>query len=69
MLVHENFDGKYECTTEEHCCRIAERDWRDWRDEVGIYSVHVALFSRVSRFTRHGLWRWRTLSASCQEYR
>jgi hypothetical protein len=43
MLVHENFDGKYECTTEGRHCRIAERDWRDRRDEVGIYSVHVAL--------------------------
>jgi hypothetical protein len=37
--------------------RIAERDWRD---EVGIPSVHIAPFSC------HGLWRWRNFSASCQ---
>ncbi len=36
--------------------KIAEREWRDGRDEVGIQSVHVALFSHVSRFTRHVLW-------------
>jgi len=28
-------------------------------------SVHVAPFSHISRFTRHGLWRWRTVSVSC----
>ena len=37
--------------------RIAERDWRDRRDEVGIQSVHVACFSHVSQGRRHGLWR------------
>ena len=52
-------------TTGEHSPRIAERDWRDGRDEVGIQSVHVAPFSHVSRFTRQGLWRWRDFSASC----
>ena len=46
--------------------RIIARDWRDGRDEVRIQSVHVAPFSHVSRFTRHGLWRWRTVSTSCQ---
>jgi len=25
MLVHENFDGKYECTTEERCCRMLKK--------------------------------------------
>jgi hypothetical protein len=52
---------------EERSRRIAERDWRDDRDgsnEVGIQSVHVAPFSPVSHFTRHGLWR--TFSASCR---
>jgi hypothetical protein len=37
--------------------RIAERDRPDERDrlnEVGTHSVHVAPFSRVSRFTRYG---------------
>ncbi len=33
--------------------RIAERDWLDGRDEVGIQSIHVAPFSHVSR---HGPW-------------
>jgi hypothetical protein len=42
---------------------IAERNSRDGRDELGIQSVHVAPFSHVSRFTRHGLWRWQTSSA------
>jgi hypothetical protein len=48
--------------------RIATRDMRDWRDgrdEVGIKSVHGAPFSPISRFTRHGLWRWQTFSVSC----
>ena len=45
---------------------IAERDTRD---DMGIQSVHVAPVSHVSHFARHGLWRWRTFSASCQEYR
>jgi hypothetical protein len=52
-------------TTGERSRRIAERDSRDGRDEVRIQSVHVAPFSHVSRFTRHGLWRWQTFSASC----
>ena len=52
-------------TRGERTRRIAERDSRDGRDEVGIQSVYVAPFSYVSRFTRHGLWRWRTFSASC----
>jgi hypothetical protein len=52
-------------TIEEQSRRIAEQDWRDGRDEVGIQSVHVAPFVHVSRFTRHGLWRWQTFSASC----
>ena len=47
----------------EYSHRIAERDWRDGRDEVGIQSVHVAPFSHVSRFTRQGLWL--DFSASC----
>ena len=51
-------------TIGEHSRRIAERDWLDERDEAGIQSVHVAPFSHVSRFTRHGLWRWRTFSAA-----
>jgi hypothetical protein len=46
----------------------AARDIRDERDEVGIQSVHVAPFSHVSHFTRHGLWRWRTFSASCYRF-
>ena len=50
------------CTTGEHSRRIAERDTQD---EVGIHSVHVAPFSHVSRFTRHGLWCWWNFSASC----
>ena len=33
----------------------------------GIQSVHVAPFSPISHVTRHGPWRWRTFSASCQE--
>jgi hypothetical protein len=36
-------------------CRIAERDWRD---EVGIQSVHVAPFSHVLPFTCHGLFQY-----------
>jgi hypothetical protein len=32
-------------TTDEHSRRIAERDWRDGRDEVGIQSVHGACFA------------------------
>jgi hypothetical protein len=54
MLACENFDGL-------HVWGNRTRDWRDGRDEVGIQSVHVAPFSHVSRFTRHGLWRWRTV--------
>ena len=38
--------------------KIAARDWRDRLDEAGIQSIHVAPFSRVSRFTHHSLWRW-----------
>jgi len=52
---------------EEDSSRISERDRRDELDgpnEAGIKSVHVAPFSQASRFTRHGLWRWRTFSAS-----
>ena len=45
--------------------RIAMRDWRDGRNEVGIISVHVAPFSPISRFTRHGLWHQRIFSVSC----
>ncbi len=41
-------------TIEKRSRRIAEQDRRDGRDEVGIQSVHVAPFSHVSRFTRHG---------------
>ena len=37
-------------TTGEQSRRIPARDTRDWRDEVGIHSVHV------SRFMRHGPW-------------
>ena len=25
MLVHESFDGKYECTTEERYCRMLKK--------------------------------------------
>jgi len=42
---------------------------RDWRDETGIHSVHVALFSHVSRFTRHRLWHCWIISTSCQTKR
>ena len=47
-------------TIGERSRRIAERDWRDGRDEVEIQSVHVAPSSHVSRITRQGLWRWQT---------
>ena len=40
----------------------AKRDWRDGREDVGIQSVHITPFSHVSRFTLHGLWRWRIFS-------
>jgi hypothetical protein len=52
-------------TRGEHPGRIAERDWEDGRDEVGIPSVHVAPFSPVSRFTLQKLWR---LSAHSPHY-
>ncbi len=32
---------------------LAVRDRRDKRDEVKVYSVHVAPFSPVSHFARH----------------
>jgi hypothetical protein len=68
IVARENSMVRTCGTTGEHSRRIAERDRldeRDGQDEVGIQSVHVAPFSHVSRFTRHGLWRWRTCSASC----
>jgi hypothetical protein len=33
---------------------IAEREWRDGREEAGIQSVHVAPFSPLSRITHYG---------------
>ena len=53
-------------TMEEHSHRIDERDWREGRDEMGIQSAHVALFSHLSCLTRHGLRHWWTFSASCE---
>ena len=63
ISAQQNLDGLH---VWDKPSRIPERDWRDERDgsnEVGIQFVHVAPFSHVSRFTRHGLWR--TFSASC----
>ncbi|MBU6480803.1 MAG: hypothetical protein KGS09_09710 [Nitrospirae bacterium] len=37
----------------------------DRRNEMEIQSIHIASFSHISRFTRHDLWLWRTVSASC----
>ena len=59
MLACKIFEGSNVGTTVTHSCRIAERDWRDGRDEMGIQSVHVVLFSHVSRVTRYSLWCWR----------
>ena len=62
MSSRENFEGRTCGTTGKHPRRIAERDWRDRRDEeAGIQSVHVAPFAHVSRFTRHatvGMGEW-----------
>ena len=65
MLARENFAGLRVGTRREHTPRIAERDWRDRRDEAEIQSVHVAPLTHVSHFTRPALWCWRTVSASC----
>ncbi|HEY6288286.1 MAG TPA: hypothetical protein VIW48_02470 [Nitrospiraceae bacterium] len=65
MPDHRTSSGPHVWGNRTRLRRIAERDWRDGRDEVGVQSVHGAPFSHVSRFTRHGLWRWRTVSASC----
>ena len=63
MVARENFDGPHVWDNERE-----RRDARDGRDEVGAQSVHIAPFAHVSRFTRHGLWRWLTVSASFQDY-
>ena len=67
-------------TRGERLRRIAERDRQNERDgrrfevrslrfsELRIlnFELRIALFSHVSRFARHGLWRRRTFSASCE---
>ena len=66
ISAQQNFDGLHVWENGTRLRKIAERDWRDERDEsneVGIQSVHVAPFSHVSHFTRHSFWR--TFSASC----
>ena len=65
ISAQQKFNGLHVWNSRRTARRIAERDSRDGRDEVGIQSVHVAPFSQVSRFTRHGLWRWRTFPTSC----
>jgi hypothetical protein len=65
ISAQQNFDGLHVWDSRRTARRIAERDSRDGRDEVGIQSVHVAPFPHVSRFTRHGLWRWRTFPTPC----
>src|SRR5713101_9894981 len=66
-------------TTGEQFRRIAERDWRDGRDEGGFevrssrfselrtpnFELRISPFSHVSHVTPHRLWRWRTFSAFC----
>jgi hypothetical protein len=64
ISAQQNFNGLHVWDCRRTARRIAERDSRDGRD-VGIQSVHVAPFSQVSRFTRHGLWRWRTFPTPC----
>ena len=58
---------------------LGARDRRDERDGRGFevrssrfserrtpnFELWIAPFSQVSRFARHGLWRWQTFSASC----
>src|SRR4029077_17806098 len=62
ILAHQNFPGPYDWDNERE-----RRDARDERDEVRAQSVHIAPFSHLSRFTRHGLWCWRMFSASCYD--
>lgn len=59
MLACKIFDGSNVSTTAKHFRRIAEQYRKTGRDEMRIQSVHVVLFSHVSRVTRHDLWRWR----------
>jgi len=77
MLAGENFDGPHVWynrrtlprdsrarlagrarQTKVRCSRFPEL-------RTPNFELRIAPFSHVSRFTRHGLWRWRTFSASC----
>ena len=51
ISAQQNFDGLHVWENGTRTRRIAERDWQDERDEVGIQSVHARL-SRMSRASR-----------------
>ena len=67
VLIRENFDSSHvrlnrKTFSQGSRARHARQAGRARLG--GVQSVRVA---PISHFTRHGLWRWRTFSASCQE--
>jgi hypothetical protein len=79
MLARETFEGPQVRHNREQFCRIAERDWLDGGgfevrnsrfSELQTLNLELLItpFSHVSLFAHHGLWHWRTLSASCYDH-